>query len=172
MMILKGGVLTIEGARLSDDPKAFLEGHATLVEFRLMKAPVLAKILSLASVGGIADFLGDKGLYFDEGILTFKATDDVIEIQKGLAESSATGITVTGFVDRVHKTLKLNGNVIPVYILNSLIGKIPILGNILSGGEDKGFLAATYEVTGGYDDPKVSVNPLSMLTPGFLRELF
>lgn len=169
---LKGGVLTIEGMRSSDDPKELLVGHAKLDDFRLMKAPVLAKILSLASVGGIADFLSDNGLYFDKGTLEFKANDDVIEIQKGLAESSATGITGAGFIDRQHKTLSLKGNVIPVYLLNSLIGKIPILGSILSGGEDKGFLAATYEVTGEYDNPKVSVNPLSILTPGFLRELF
>lgn len=169
---LKSGVLTIEGKRESDDPQSFLEGQISLEEFRLMKAPVLAKILSLASLGGIADLLGGKGLYFDKAIFTFKANENLVEIIKGLAESSATGITTAGVIDRRHKTLSLKGNVIPLYMVNSLIGKIPLLGNLLTGGEDKGFLAATYEVKGSYDDPKISVNPLSMLTPGFIRELF
>ena len=40
------------------------------------------------------------------------------------------------------------------------------------GGEGEGLIAFNYAVKGSYDDPKVSVNPLSALTPGFLRGIF
>jgi len=41
----------------------------------------------------------------------------------------------------------------------------------LTGGGG-GVFAATYRVTGPLDDARVSVNPLSTLAPGFLRNLF
>jgi hypothetical protein len=47
-----------------------------------------------------------------------------------------------------------------------------VLGNLLLGGEGQGLFAANFSLTGGFDDPKVSVNPLSALAPGFLRNLF
>ena len=40
------------------------------------------------------------------------------------------------------------------------------------GGEGQGLFAANYRAAGSAADPKVSVNPLSALTPGFLRRLF
>jgi len=40
------------------------------------------------------------------------------------------------------------------------------------GGEGKGLFAFTYSVKGALDDPEINVNPLSVLTPGFLRWIF
>src|SRR3546814_4992909 len=39
------------------------------------------------------------------------------------------------------------------------------LGTILTGGEGEGLFAVVYTVRGAVDDPDVSVNPLSVLTP-------
>jgi hypothetical protein len=55
--------------------------------------------------------------------------------------------------------------------LNKVLGKIPLVGNILTGGEGGGVFAATYSIKGSSDDPRVSVNPLSVLTPGILRRI-
>jgi hypothetical protein len=49
---------------------------------------------------------------------------------------------------------------------------VPILGKLLLGGEGQGLFAANYRAVGPIDDPKISVNPLSALAPGFLRNLF
>jgi len=43
---------------------------------------------------------------------------------------------------------------------------------LLLGGEGQGLFAANYRATGSAADPQISVNPLSALTPGFLRRLF
>ena len=57
--------------------------------------------------------------------------------------------------------------------MNSFLGKIPLLGNLLAGTEDGGgVFAANFSITGPLEDPKASVNPLSALTPGILRNLF
>ena len=61
----------------------------------------------------------------------------------------------------------------PAYALNSALGRIPIIGNIFTGGEKgSGLFAANFRMTGPQEDPKVDVNPLSALAPGFLRRLF
>ena len=60
----------------------------------------------------------------------------------------------------------------PAYFLNTLIGKIPLLGELITGGKDEGLFGVTYKITGSYDHPNISVNPLSALTPGLIRKIF
>jgi len=81
------------------------------------------------------------------------------------------GITVAGTVDTTNTNIALKGVVVPAYAINSLLGKIPLLGE-LAGGDGEGLIAFNYRVDGLYDNPNVSVNPLSGLTPGFLRGIF
>ena len=69
-------------------------------------------------------------------------------------------------------TLALEGTIVPSYTLNSVVGKVPLLGPLLTGGEGQGVFAARYTIKGDDSSPEVMVNPLAMLTPGFLRSLF
>jgi len=62
--------------------------------------------------------------------------------------------------------------VVPAYTINRIIGQIPLLGQILTGGDNEGMFAATYSLKGPLADPEVSVNPLSALAPGLLRKFF
>jgi hypothetical protein len=68
--------------------------------------------------------------------------------------------------------LNLKGSIIPSYTLNSLPGKVPLLGELLVGGKDEGVFGAKFSVRGAMDTPDIMVNPLSILTPGFLRNIF
>ncbi len=170
---MEGGRLRVEGKRASSNPEEFLEGRIFLDDFRVIKTPLFAKILSLASLDWMSDKLQEKhGILFRNASLEFKANENHFHIFQCLAESSSTGVTLKGEIDRDQNRLNLEGTIIPAYMFNSLIGHIPVLGQILSGGENKGFLAVTYSIKGPYEGPTVHVNPLSMLAPGFLRELF
>ena len=51
------------------------------------------------------------------------------------------------------------------------LGAIPILGELLIGRKGEGVFAFTYRVGGTLGKPKVSVNLLSALAPGFLRRI-
>ncbi|MGH6933916.1 MAG: AsmA-like C-terminal domain-containing protein, partial [Dongiaceae bacterium] len=82
------------------------------------------------------------------------------------------GLTATGRVNFETDTIDLRGTVVPAYAVNSFLGKIPLLGDILVGGEGEGMFAATYHARGPMADPELSVNPLAALAPGFLRGLF
>ena len=64
-----------------------------------------------------------------------------------------------------------SGTIVPANAINSLPGRIPIIGDLLTG-RGGGVFAATYKVSGPMAEPRVTVNPLSALAPGFLRNLF
>ena len=70
-----------------------------------------------------------------------------------------------------YNELNVKGLFAPAYSLNTLLGKIPLVGNLLSG-KDGTVFAANYEITGNINDPKISYNPLSALSPNSLKEMF
>jgi len=85
---------------------------------------------------------------------------------------TSLGINFSGDLNLATNTVGADGTLVPAYIINSLLGNIPVIGDILTGGEGGGIVAANFSVEGPMRDPEVSVNPISILTPGFLRNLF
>jgi len=168
-----GGTLDIQGTIVDDKPETPLQGIATMTNFRVVKAPVMARIMSLASLTGISDVLsGETGVAFDKASMPFSYYDSVIDVREGQAYGSEVGITVSGRFDIRNNRADLRGTVVPAYTLNSLIGKIPLIGPLIVGEKGSGVFAATYSVHGALNSPDLSVNPLAALTPGFLRGLF
>jgi len=95
-----------------------------------------------------------------------------LDISGAKANGPSLGITMEGQIDTGAGKINVNGVVVPAYGLNSLLGKIPLVGNLFSGGSGKGLFGVTYRVKGTTDEPEVNANPLSGLAPGFLRLLF
>jgi hypothetical protein len=148
-----------------------LAGKLHISEFRLVRAPVLARVLSVALLTGILDSLRGQGIGFSGLDAEFAYIEPRFEVIDARGSGSAIGLTAKGMVDIDAETLDLDGTIVPANLLNSLPARIPLLGELLTGGGG-GLFAATYRVTGPFDDPKVSVNPLSTFAPGFLRNLF
>jgi hypothetical protein len=96
----------------------------------------------------------------------------VVEVTDGHAQGSQIGITVSGRLDTRSDVADLRGTIVPLYLLNSMVGKIPLLGDVIVGEKRSGLFAARYTVSGELSRPNVSVNPLSMFTPGPFRKLF
>ena len=88
------------------------------------------------------------------------------------AYGPSLGITARGHLDLEGETSEVRGTLVPAYSINRVLGAIPLLGFLLTGGEGEGVLGVTYVLSGSLEDPQFSVNPLSVLTPGFLRGLF
>ena len=68
--------------------------------------------------------------------------------------------------------MALKGSLVPAYGINSLLSNIPLLGDVLASKKGEGIFGVTYSATGNADQPNISVNPLSVLTPGILRRIF
>ena len=165
---MKGGILKIEGKRNAN--KEFV-GHASIRDFNIKDTPVLAKVLSMASLTGIVGMLSGEGIAFSHFDAPFEYKDKVFTVSEGKAFGNVIGITMEGTYNRNTDYLKGKGVIVPAYSINSFIGKIPVIGNILSG-KDGSVFAANYSVKGEISDPEVKINPLSALTPSSLKDLF
>lgn len=170
---LAGGSAVLKAARKIDPQDMKWKGEFTVENFVIKKAPLLARLFKLSTPFGISDFFSNnKDLKFSNFNGEIQFNDKFITIVHGHATGPSVGMTVAGTYDLKKEIIDLEGSVIPAYILNSLIGKIPIIGQVLMGGKDQGLFAITYTMKGSKKDPVISVNPLSALTPGFLRHIF
>lgn len=169
---VRGGTLTVEGRAASRQRGAPLEGSIEIYDYTVLDAPAIARLINAMSLGGLAELLGSKGITFGRLLGTFRKTGDTLALHEVRTSGSALGLTLEGEIDMATDAAKLRGTIVPVYGLNRIIGQIPILGDVLSGGEGQGIFAATWHLDGPLADPSVSVNPLAVLAPGFLRNLF
>jgi Protein of unknown function/AsmA-like C-terminal region len=167
-----GGTLKLAGRYDDNDPHSPFKGKLELRDFHLERAPLLAKVLSVASLTGILNALGGKGIDFSEFNTNLIYVGGTAYTDDLLAHGSAIGFTGKGNVNLKGQTIDLQGTVVPAYSLNSVLGNIPLLGTILTGPEGGGVFAANYRMRGDIADPDVSVNPLSTLAPGILRNIF
>ncbi len=172
-------VRTMEGGRLTligtfDDTTAAhaLTGTAEVTDFRIRGAPALGKLLQAMTLYGLVDVVSGPGLGFSNLTAPFVLSDDNLEFRDARAFSPSLGMTVKGHLDMHAETAKLEGTIVPAYFFNSLLGKIPLVGGVFRNEEGGGLFAARYTIEGSLNDPSVFVNPLSMLTPGFLRGIF
>jgi uncharacterized protein YhdP len=140
--------------------------------FRLEGAPLVAKVLSVASLTGILNVLTGQGIDFSQFDATITFVNGGIYTDDLRSHGSALGFTGRGSVDLKKQTIDLQGTVVPAYSLNSVLGNIPLLGTILTGPQGGGVFAANYRMRGSLDDPEVTVNPLATLAPGILRNIF
>ena len=155
-----------------DDRKTPPQLNARLLiqDFTLQNSQILGRILSIGSLTGLANALTGSGISFNKLAANISSRAGVITVDKGIANGTSLGITLGGTVDTNTTKLAMKGTLAPAYALNSIFSRIPLLG-ALAGG-DAGLIAFNYSVNGTYDDPEVGVNPLSGLTPGFLRGIF
>ncbi|MDE0943428.1 MAG: AsmA-like C-terminal domain-containing protein [Alphaproteobacteria bacterium] len=154
-----------------EGPNAKIVGQLRADNFQVVKAPVLAQLLTLGSLQGLGDVLNDKGITFTRLDAPFTIIGDIMHLERARAVGPALAFIATGDYNSKDEGLEFQGTIVPSYTLNSVLGVIPILGNLLIGREGEGVFAFTYKVTGNLQKPKVSVNLLSALAPGFLRRI-
>jgi hypothetical protein len=121
---------------------------------------------------GILDSLRGDGIGFSRLDADIAWADPKIEIRDGRMHGAALGLTARGQVDLAADTLQIDGTIVPAYAVNSILGNIPLLGQLLVGERGSGVFAANYRASGAMADVQTTINPLSTLAPGFLRRVF
>ncbi|PWS37214.1 hypothetical protein DFH01_10160 [Falsiroseomonas bella] len=169
---LHGGRLQLVATQPSLARGAPISGTVELTNFVLRDAPTLGKLLQALTGYGLLEALSGPGLNFVSLTMPFRLEPETLVIGESRAFSASLGLTAQGRVDRSSRTLDLRGTVVPAYVFNSLLGNLPIIGRLFSAERGGGLFAAAFTVQGPLADPRVSVNPLSALTPGFLRGIF
>ncbi len=169
---INGGELAVQGSfddRVAGSP---FNGTFDLRGFKVQGAPVAGKLLQALTLYGVVDALRGPGLAFDRFETPFRLQGPVLDVENARAFSSSLGFTANGRLDFGRKLVDIHGTIVPAYFFNSLPGRIPLIGQIFSPEKGSGVFAANYGLTGSLASPSVSINPLSALTPGFLRKFF
>ena len=136
--------------------------------FKVKEVPVLAKILTLADLQGIADFLTGEGIRFNEFEMDYKTKNNLIEIEDMYALGPAISIMMEGYIEKDRIT-SLRGTLVPATTINNTIAKIPLLGKILVGSKTgEGVFGVSFKIKGPPNDLKSTVNPIKTLTPRFI----
>jgi len=167
---VKGGKLQINGKSAANNPRV-IDGTVKVGHFTVRDLPALVTLMNATSPTGLFN-LFNGSMDFDHLEGKFHWRGDILGLDNVRAAGSAAGITVGGKVDMNTGVSDLHGAMAPFSMFNSILGSIPIIGDMITGGEGQGVIAAAYTVKGPLDKPDVSVNPVSLLTPGFLRNLF
>ncbi|TGD45211.1 hypothetical protein EEB11_01185 [Pseudotabrizicola sediminis] len=139
-------------------------GRADIAQVRVRDANVLAELLSAISVVGLLEQLNGEGIAFSTVEADFLIAPGAIEITQGSAMGASLGVSLAGLYGTQSKRLALQGVVSPIYLVNGI-------GAVLTR-PGEGVFGFNYALTGTADAPQVSVNPLSILTPGMFREIF
>ena len=136
--------------------------------FKVKEVPVFAKLLSLASLQGIADLLTGEGIRFTDFEMSFSNQKGLTTIDEMYAIGPAVSILMDGYIKSKELT-SLRGTLVPATTINRSIASIPLLGKILIGEKTgEGVFGVSFKIKGPPKDLKTSVNPIKTLTPRFI----
>ena len=173
---LEGGTIDLSVNASGESAK----GKATIQKFSIRDEPSLHKLEESApnrnnlprGGGGGGGGEASPPVKFDKLTANFTRTAGNLQVRDGVVATALFGLTVQGFVDFSADKLDLNGVYVPLYGVNHAFSGVPLLGPMLTGGENEGVFGVNYRVTGSASQPTLTVNPLSTFTPGFLRKMF
>ncbi|MDC3028560.1 hypothetical protein OA177_01430 [Candidatus Pelagibacter sp.] len=139
-----------------------------IYDFKLKELPALTKVLTLASLQGIADLLSGDGIGFSEFEMNFENRDKLMKIDEIYAIGPAISILMEGYIE-TGKLISLRGTLVPATTINKAIGSIPVIGEILVGKKTgEGVFGVSFKIKGPPKKLETSVNPIKTLTPRFI----
>lgn len=169
---VRRGTLRFDGRFDDARPGSPLAGRLEMDDFSVRRAVVAGKMLQVLSGFGVLDALRGPGLVFSRAVIPVHYLGNILRIGEARAFSLSLGVTAKGQLDLGRDTADLTGTIVPAYAVNSALGRLPVVGRLFSPERGGGVLAAGFTVTGPLAAPDITINPLSALTPGFLRGLF
>ena len=139
-----------------------------IYDFKLKELPLLTKILTLASLQGIADILSGEGIRFNEFEMNFRNKGNLMTIEEVYAIGPAISVLMDGYVEK-NELISLRGTLVPATTINKFIGSLPVLGKILVGSKTgEGVFGVSFKIKGPPKNLETSVNPIKTLTPRFI----
>ena len=136
--------------------------------FKVQEVPALAKLLTLASLQGIADLLTGEGIRFSDFEMKFSNQNNLMKIEELYAIGPAISILMDGYVEGKN-LISLRGTMVPATTINRTISSIPIVGDILVGKKiGEGVFGVSFKIKGPPKKLKTTVNPVKTLTPRFI----
>jgi len=139
--------------------------------FKVINAPGMIKLLSLADLGGLADLAEGDGLSFDILEINMERNKDLLKLNEILALGPSISVLMDGYQDQSGLT-SLRGTLVPAKTLNKMISKIPLIGNIVIPKEvGEGLFGISFKMKGPEGKIKTTINPIRTITPRFIQKI-
>ena len=148
-------------------------GTLSVRGFTLRNEATLQKLVAEGARGREGDLRIDpNAVAFDRLEVAFTRSGGRLDLRDGVVSGPSVGATIEGAIDFTRDQVALNGTFVPAYGLNNMFSRIPLFGPLLGGGANEGLIGINFRVAGPASAPLLTVNPLSAITPGFLRKIF
>lgn len=154
-------------------------GQLDLRNFWIVNEPKLGSIVSAAPSGGnrslneaVRGRIDTSRVQFERGFVDIEKGPAYLRVANGVLRGPMVGTTFQGTIYDENNNMDLTGTFMPAYGLNRIFGELPLIGEILGNGRDRGLIGVTYKLTGNLDAPKLQINPLSAIAPGIFRSIF
>ena len=163
---LTGGKLLYSSIIDGDNSNSKLK----IEKFKVINAPGMVKLFSLADLGGLADLAKGDGLSFDILEINIEKNKDLLKLNEIIALGPSISVLMEGYQN--NDTTSLRGTLVPAKTLNKMISKIPVLGNIIIPKEiGEGLFGISFKIKGPPGDIKTTINPIRTITPRFIQKI-
>ena len=138
--------------------------------FKVINAPGMVKLLSLADLGGLADLAQGDGITFDFLEINMEKKNETLKLNEILALGPSISVLMEGYQDS--SVTSLRGTLVPAKTLNNLISKIPVIGKIVIPKEvGEGLFGISFKMKGPPGNIKTTINPIKTITPRFIQKI-
>tara|TARA_E500000178_G_scaffold5074_1_gene5263 strand:+ start:1313 stop:3517 length:2205 start_codon:yes stop_codon:yes gene_type:complete len=159
-----GGYLKLD----SIEKNKVSNSNLKIFDFKLKEVPALTKLLTLASLQGIADLLTGEGIRFNDLEMIFNNKNGLMTIEEIYSLGPSISILMDGYIQK-DDLVSLRGTLVPATTVNKVIGSIPVIGDLLVGKKaGEGVFGVSFKIKGYPDNLKTTVNPIKTLTPRFI----
>ena len=93
----------------------------------------------------------------------FVPKNGIFKTENLILETNERRTTIVGTFDLAKNQMDTVVGVAPLAELDRLLTKIPVVGKIITGGDEKSFLKTYYKVKGDFYDPDISAIPFTSL---------
>ena len=164
---LSGGKLIFTS--IIDGPKS--NSKLKIENFKVINAPGVIKLLSLADLGGLVDLAEGEGLSFDMLEINMEKNKNFLKLNEIIALGPSMSVLMEGYQDESGLT-SLRGTLVPAKTLNKMISKIPVIGKIIIPKDlGEGLFGISFKMKGPKNDIKTTINPIRTLTPRFIQKI-
>ena len=167
---MRGGVVTANAARTEAGGEAWA-GFLDASGIELIEEPKLASLASRTKRGR-SDKIDANRVRFSRAFGDFTFGEGTLTLSDTVFRGPQIGATLAGVVKSPDDRLNVAGTFLPAYGLNRVFAEVPIIGELLGNGSDKGLLGLTFRLSGTTRAPSLEVNPLSIIAPGLFRSVF
>jgi len=138
--------------------------------FKVVNAPGMIKLLSLADLGGLADLAKGDGITFESLEINMEKNNNILKINEILALGPSISVLMEGYQDE--NTTSLRGTLVPAKTLNKMISKIPVIGDIVIPKDvGEGLFGISFKIKGPPGKTKTTINPIRTITPRFIQKI-